>query len=56
MGTDAETHSQTLCGDESKMEVPIKVVFSELRESHGKFGAKIVRDRGGGGHQENTAL
>jgi hypothetical protein len=56
MGTDAECHSQALCGREAKLEVSIKSFPSKLRKSHRRRGKKILRARGDRGLQENKAF
>lgn len=49
---DTETHSQTLCA-ESKLEVFIESLPSELGETHRSGEGEIVGVRGDGGYQEN---
>ena len=46
----------TVMGRESKLNVSTKSLLSELRESSGRGGEKILRARGDEGHQENKAL
>jgi hypothetical protein len=57
MGTGAEIHSQKLCylESESKRDISIKSLPSELREYHRREGRKSVRTRRDGGHQESKA-
>ena len=57
MRTDTEIHSQTLYRERvCKLEVSIKSLSSELRESRGRGGRKIVKVRGYRRHQENKTL
>lgn len=41
---------------ESKLEVSIAFLLSELRETYGRADEKIITARGDGGHQENKAF
>ena len=41
---------------ESKLEISVQFLPSELREAHRRGGGKIVGSTGDGGHQESRAL
>jgi hypothetical protein len=56
MGREAESTGRHYAGRESKLEVSIKSLPSELREICRGGGRKIIRIIVGGGHQENKAL
>lgn len=49
------SHDDLLCR-ESKQEVSVKFLPSELKESRGRGGRNIVRTKEDGDHQENKAL
>lgn len=53
---DAVAHSPTLCRKrDSKLEISVGCLPSELKESQGREGRKIIKVRGKGKHQKNTA-
>jgi hypothetical protein len=60
MGTNTETHSQTMCRKRDlgtlshKQDVSFKIPF--LRAPARRGGRKSVKAKGDGGHQENKAL